>query len=430
MLALRSRRLRVRRLLFFFAAFLTLYYLISVLFPKRSPGISPLVFSGIPPTRLLAPRRKNLKLENVKGFFLQDLAETNQTNFNVFHAHDFGLIPQRYTSIFNRRLTADASQWDQFEEEVLRMNAESTAPRLAVRGYKVLYLFRPPQSWHHTGESFYGRESWDCLWTRQDGNGTAKFIDADLTPAGVHNAKYIHSLWTKHLGKTNIATPELFLSSPLSRAAETLTYAFNLTSRTLPPQSPIFVEYLRESFGVDTHNSRRSFTYLKKRFPLFGFEEDFSEFDPLWTSSRDETEESTLHRAKIFLENLFLRRSEVFIAVATHERVIKAILEGQFFSFWSTLMYEKNTLIVNSTNAAIGHRPFEVPIGHMIPVVIKGSWFKSWDIRTESEKYRMYYKKDRNCAVLDPVTDPDAEPELDDDELDFGHSGGVHHNAL
>ncbi|KAK6359861.1 hypothetical protein TWF696_000994 [Orbilia brochopaga] len=403
MLVLRSRRLR--RLLFFLAVFVTLFYLISALFPKRSPAISQLVFSGRPPTRALAPRRKNLKLENVKGFFLQDLAETNQTSFNVFHAQDFGLIPQRYSSIFNSKLTEDASQWDQFEVEVLRMNAESTAPRLAVRGYKVLYLFRPPQSWHHTGESFYGRESWDCLWTRQDGNGTAKFIDADLTPDGVHNAKYINSLWNKHLRKTNIATPELFLSSPLSRAAQTLIYAFNLTSRSPPPPSPIFVEYLRESFGVDTHNSRRSFTYLKKRFPLFEFEEDFSEFDPLWTSNRDETEESTLHRAKIFLENLFLRRTEVFIAVATHERVIKAILE------------------------AVGHRPFEVPIGHMIPVVVKGSWFKSYEIRTESEKYRMYYKKDRNCTVLDPITDPDAEPELDDDELDFGHSEGSGHGG-
>ncbi|KAJ6260659.1 hypothetical protein Dda_4886 [Drechslerella dactyloides] len=383
-----------------FAAFVTLYFLISAIYPRRSDGISELVFSGTPPTRLLAGRRKNLKLEAVKGFFLQDLAETNQTSFNVFHAHDFGLIPQRY-SIFTGGVSEDASQWDQFQVEVLRMNAESTVPRLAVRGYKVLYLFRPPQSWHHTGESFYGKESWNCLWTRQDGNGTAKFIDADLTPDGVHSAKYIHSLWNKHLGKTKIAKPELFLSSPLSRAAETLVYAFNLTSRTPPPPSPIFVEFLRESFGVDTHNSRRSFTYLKKRFPLFEFEEEFSEFDPLWTSNRDETEESTLHRAKIFLENLFLRRSEVFVAVATHERIIKAIL------------------------GAIGHRPFQVPVGHMIPVVIKGSWFKSWETRTEAEKYRMYYKKDRNCTVLDPVTDPDAEPELEDDDLDLGHADAL-----
>ncbi|EWC48133.1 hypothetical protein DRE_02712 [Drechslerella stenobrocha 248] len=402
MLALRSRR--HRRLLSFVAAFAALYYVISVLLQKKPPAISPLVFSGRPPTKLLAPRRKNLKLESVNGFFLQGLSETNQTAFNVFHADDFGLIEQEY-SIFNR-FSPGSSQWDLFQIELARMNQEVTVPRLGVRGYKVLYLFRPPESWHHTGEAFYGKESWDCLWTRQDGNGTAKFIDADLTPNGIHKAKYVHSLWDKRFGESGAAVPELFLSSPLSRAAETLTYTFDLAS-TPPPSPPIFVEYLRESFGVDTHNSRRSLTYLKKRFPLFEFEEDFSEFDPLWTSNRDETEESTLHRAKIFLENLFLRRSEAYVAIATHENVIKAILE------------------------AIGHRPFAVPVGHMIPVVVKGSWFKSYETRTEMEKVRMHYKRDRNCTILDPVTDPDAEPEEDDDQFEMMHldTPDRHHRA-
>ncbi|KAK6542600.1 hypothetical protein TWF694_006544 [Orbilia ellipsospora] len=292
------------------------------------------------------------------------------------------------------KLSPDATQWDHFQIEIERLNQEAMMPRMGILGYKVLYLFRPPESWHHIAASFYGREPWDCLWTRQDGNGTVQWIDAELTPRGVQKAKNLNGLWKKFMGKTPLATPELFLSSPLSRAAETLIHTFNLKNRDPLPPSPIFVENLRESFGVDTHNSRHSYTELKKKYPLFTFEEEFSEFDPLWTSYRDETPESVLHRAKIFLENVFLRRKEVYIAVATHENIIKAILE------------------------ATGHRPFTVPVGHMIPIVIKGSWFLSrHEPRTEVEKYKTYYKRNRNCTELDPVTDPDAEPEVDDDFL-------------
>ncbi|KAF3161275.1 hypothetical protein TWF225_009513 [Orbilia oligospora] len=386
---------RVQRLLFFVAATVTLFYLMTLLFPEKKDEISPLVFSGRPPTRFLAPgRRKNLRLENVKGFFLQDLSETKEDNFNVFQTRDFGLIQQEYSIDITNRLPPNATQWDHFRAEILRLDREKFTKRLGVLGYKVLYLFRPSESWHHRGESYYGKESWDCLWTRQDGNGTAQWIDAELTPTGIEGAKYLHKAWNKHLGNTNLAVPELFLSSPLSRAADTLIHSFNLTFRNPRPPSPVFVEFLRESFGVDTHNSRRSYTTLKKKYPLFEFEEEFSEFDPLWTSYRDETDSSVLHRAKIFLENLFLRRSEMFIAVATHESVIKAILE------------------------AIGHRQFSIPVGHMIPVVIKGSWFLTGEPRTEVERYKMFYKKNRNCTELDPVTDPDAEPEVDMDEFD------------
>ncbi|EPS37940.1 hypothetical protein H072_8457 [Dactylellina haptotyla CBS 200.50] len=364
---------KLQRLVFFVAASVTLFYLMTVVFPERSDELSPLVFSGIPPTRSLAPGpRKNIKLENVKGFFLQDLAETREDHFNVV-----------------------ATQWEHFQSEINRLNEETRIPRMGVLGYKLLYLFRPSESWHHVGEEFYGKESWDCLWTRQDGNGTAKWIDADLTPGGVEKAKYLHDLWKRFMNRSGMLMPELFLSSPLSRAAETLIHAFNLTYSNPPPPSPVFIEYLRESFGVDTHNSRRSYTELKKKYPLFTFEQDFSEFDRLWTSYRDETDESVLHRSKVFLENLFFRRKETFIAVATHESVIKAILQ------------------------ATGHRPFEVPVGHMIPLVIKGSWIRSYDPYTELERYRPYYKRDRNCTELDPVTDPDAEPEIDDDELDL-----------
>ncbi|KAF3939649.1 hypothetical protein ABW19_dt0204242 [Dactylella cylindrospora] len=275
------------------------------------------------------------------------------------------------------------------------MNREVTAGRLAVRGYKLLYLFRPPEGWHHTAETYYGREPWACQWTRQDGNGTIEWIDAQLTPEGAKAAKYIHTLWTKYLGSTNLAMPQLFLSSPLSRAAETLSLAFNFNPKTTLPTSPIFVEYLRETFGVDTHNSRRSYTYLKKKYPLFEFEDEFSEDDPLWTSNRDEHDESVTHRAKIFLENLFLRREETYVAVGTHEGVIKAILQ------------------------ATGHRPFTVPVGHMIPIILKASWVKNYGPRTEVEKYKTYYKKDRNCTERDPVTDPDAEPDEDFEEYDL-----------
>ncbi|KAF3914891.1 hypothetical protein ABW20_dc0106774 [Dactylellina cionopaga] len=234
-------------------------------------------------------------------------------------------------------------------------------------------------------ESFYGEESWACQWSRQDGNGTAKWYDADLTPNGFQDAKHLHGLWNKHLGGTDLAMPELLLSSPLSRAAETLIHTFNLTTRYPPPPSPIFIEYLREPFGVETHSSRRSYTDLKKKYPLFTFEEEFREFDPYWTYNRDETDVSVMHRTKIFLENLFLRRDEQFVAVATHNSIIQAVLN------------------------ATGHRPFDVPIGHMIPIVLKGSWIRTAEPRTESERYRRVYKRDRNCTERDPVTDPDAE---------------------
>lgn len=166
----------------------------------------------------------------------------------------------------------------------------------------------------------------------------------------------------------------------MSRAAQTLSLAFGLEDEALEDQSaahaPIFVEYLRDRTGVDTHSSRRTASYLRKTFPSFDFEERFSENDVIWKSTKTEHDESIAHRARIFLENLFLRRSEVYIVIAAHEAIIQYILQ------------------------VVGHRPFLIPNGHFIPLVIKADWIKSRAPKTESEEYTRDYVKDMNCSYL------------------------------
>lgn len=91
------------------------------------------------------------------GYFLQDDPSTKAEDFD-FISKNFGLIDRDYISDEPEK-TISKTQWQRFEREVERLNAEAEEGVC----YKLLYLGRHGQGVHNVAEQRYGREEWDFL---------------------------------------------------------------------------------------------------------------------------------------------------------------------------------------------------------------------------------------------------------------------------
>jgi len=183
--------------------------------------------------------------------------------------------------------------------------------------------------------------------------------DALLTSMGSQQAREANKAWKSQLGYS-IPLPQLFLSSPLSRAASTLELTWLDIVLTTPPFSkPIFLEGLRETIGLHTCDRRRSKSFLTKTFPNFTFDPTFAEEDELWGPVYQETFRQQVVRLKSVLDWIWGVGEEgissTYVSISAHSGTIAAILEN------------------------IGHRQFNLQTGAMIPVVVKGFYGKVWD---------------------------------------------------
>ncbi|KAL9046453.1 MAG: hypothetical protein Q9214_000708 [Letrouitia sp. 1 TL-2023] len=167
--------------------------------------------------------------ESVTGYFLQDDPDTVAAGFD-YTATNFGLKDRAYES--DERFDAqhgEKTQWERFEQEVLRLNREDTP---GVR-YKVLFLARHGQGLHNMKENFYGRKEWDRYWAAQDGDSESDWIDAHLTELGIQQALAANAFWKRQMAEQNIPTPQRYYTSPMYRCLETASRTFS--NLDLPP---------------------------------------------------------------------------------------------------------------------------------------------------------------------------------------------------
>lgn len=101
------------------------------------------------------------------------------------------------------------------------------------------------------------------------------------------------------------------------------------------------------SIGLHTCDRRRSKSYLEAAYPDFAFEEFFAEEDPLWTATLEETSAQQAVRMRGQLDELFATNPNTYISITAHSGTITGIL------------------------ASIGHRPYSVQTGGLVPVLVR-----------------------------------------------------------
>jgi len=221
---------------------------------------------------------------------------------------------------------------------------------VAPRGstHKVVFLGRHGQGFHNVAESFYGTQAWDEHWSLLNGNGTILWgPDAKLTEVGIKQAEAVNSLWKTELSAGGgIPVPTKLFSSPLTRAARTSEITFDgITTAT-----PLIMESLREAIGMHTCDKRSTRTEIAKAFPRFDIEEGFTEQDELWKADERELDSVRDARVKAALDHIFRTTSDTFIGITSHGGVIQ------------------------STLRVVGHAPYDVSTGGVIPLIIKASF--------------------------------------------------------
>jgi broad specificity phosphatase PhoE len=225
--------------------------------------------------------------------------------------------------------------------------------------YKLLYLARHGEGYHNVAESYYSMKEWDNYWSKQDGNGTITWADAELTPTGEAQALTAGDFWKEALTDPAVATepPGRYYVSPLARTLQTAELTWGALGDALPaerPFEPVVVERFRETLGVHTCDRRHPKSWIAAHAPSFAIENGFTEEDELW---RPDVRESLLDeeiRARKALDGVFDRgdggkgEGEAFVSVTSHSGAIAALLR------------------------VVGHREFRLETGGVIAAFVKG----------------------------------------------------------
>ncbi|KAI6248211.1 putative phosphoglycerate mutase [Erysiphe necator] len=288
-------------------------------------------------------KTEHLELSTVAGYFQQDDPGTDAASFD-FTKNNFGLIKRSYENdaLFDPDLKM--TQWQRFEAEVFHLNSRS-GPNTK---YKVLYMGRHGEGYHNIAESFYGTKAWDCYWSRQNGNETMSWLDAELSPLGVSQAQSAHKFWAEMIEVEKIPIPEVYYVSPLLRCQQTAWNTFSGLNLPIDkPFKPVIKELLRECIGAHKCDMRSPKSKIQARYPDWVFENGFSETDKLWSSILRETDEAIDQRTKIVLDDILLNDKHTFISISSHS--------GQ----------------IGSALRVLGHREFKLSTGQAIPVLVK-----------------------------------------------------------
>lgn len=106
-------------------------------------------------------------------------------------------------------------------------------------------------------------------------------------------------------------------------------------------------QLLREALGVHTCDRRSSKTPIQARWPQFEIEKGFAENDPLWVPDVRESDEHLTARMKTLLDDIFTHDEHTFVSFTSHSGAIAGLLR------------------------ALGHIPFGLQTGGVIPVLVK-----------------------------------------------------------
>ncbi|KAK0387502.1 hypothetical protein NLU13_5814 [Sarocladium strictum] len=284
----------------------------------------------------------------VGGYFLQDDPNTNPSSFDYAQVN-LGLLNRTYPTDHSFDRHNKKPQWAKFARwvEYLNKNCRNRSKRDRTV-YKVLIMGRHGQGWHNAAESYYGTPAWNCYWSELDGNGTAVWADAKLTPAGEAQALKANAFFKSHFAQDGLPYFESYYSSPLTRCTTTAQLTFGgIQTPHNRPFKPVIKELLRESISIHTCDRRSSKSYIHSAVPNFSFEKGFTERDELWRGTEGETSDHQLARSKQVLDDIFSNDDSTWISITSHSGEISSLLN------------------------VLGHRSFSLSTGQIIPVLVK-----------------------------------------------------------
>lgn len=122
--------------------------------------------------------------------------------------------------------------------------------------------------------------------------------------------------------------------------------------------APLILEKLRENISIHTCDRRSNRSVIQQAFPFptWRFEPGFTECDELWNGVTGETASSEAVRSKEVLDQIFSfsrtssagkKDNGLFISITSHSGEIASLL------------------------SVLGHRPFSLNTGAVIPVLVK-----------------------------------------------------------
>ncbi|MCJ1436982.1 hypothetical protein MMC27_006365 [Xylographa pallens] len=276
----------------------------------------------------------------VTGYFLQDDAETDPKSFD-YTAHNFGL------KAFSDVAEDVETRWQMFEDQLRNLNALDS-PNVQ---YKILFLGRHGQGVHNVAEAQYGTSAWDCKWSLLETDGTLSWADAHLTALGVSQAEKAHDFWAEQFMDQKMPAPQSYYTSPLDRCLMTARATFS--ELELPggrPFVPTVKELLRETNGLHTCDRRSSKTYIRMHYPSYIIEPSLTENDELWSADFREPDSALDARLTILLDDIFQNDQNTWMSFTSHSGAIAGLLR------------------------VIGHRPFPLITGSVIPVLVKAEF--------------------------------------------------------
>ncbi|KAI4277209.1 MAG: hypothetical protein L6R35_006159 [Caloplaca aegaea] len=296
----------------------------------------------------------------VTGYFLQDEAATNASTFS-FTDTNFGLINRTYPTDVNYDPRGKKTQWQRFANQVFKLNRDT--PRGTQ--YRLLYLGRHGEGYHNAAESYHGTPAWNCYYSLLDGNGTVTWDDARLTPAGVTQALTVNAYWASQIKTQKVPTPQNYYTSPLTRCLSTANLTFSgLKLPRRHPFVPTVKEFFREGISGHTCDRRGSKSYIQNAFPSYKIEPGFTETDQLWKAFLQETEVDQDIRSRTVLDDVFSMDRATYISITSHSGEIASLLR------------------------VLGHRPFRLATGAVIPVLVKAETIGGSAPTTAAEPYR------------------------------------------
>ncbi|KAG8829042.1 hypothetical protein FRC17_007181 [Serendipita sp. 399] len=276
--------------------------------------------------------------EVATGWFIQD----NSTEV-VTLPQSFGL------------LDPTENGWNKIKDFIAKANGDDRVPGTI---HKLLFLGRHGQGWHNVAESKYGTEvEWDRYWSKLNGDGELVWgPDPDITPLGIEQATSINKMWREELPK-GIPLPESMYTSPFRRAIHTQTISFagwyypNGTEAGMEITASIpkiVIEELHETSGEHTCDLRNNKTVIQQEYPFLAFENSFVEVDPYWTPDHRETQAEQDVRSRRALDKI-ITADGTYISVTSHSGTMASIFR------------------------IIGHKPYPVTPGGVVPVVVKAT---------------------------------------------------------
>lgn len=304
---------------------------------STNPDSIDVLNSQIGDAQRIAYEEAQAKLENrwtfeiVPGYFKQLDSNTDETRFNYFKEH-FG----------------KEKPWEQILADVRALN-EKSGPDVV---HKVFFLGRHGQGFHNLANLKYGEKAWNEHWLKICGDGEIVWApDPELTELGNAQAADNHHQLKVELAD-GLQLPTQWYSSPFRRSVDTLIGTWDgLVDLKLV--KPLIKEDLRETIGVHLCDKRSPRAVIAEKYEHRGFviEDGFVEEDVYFrTDYREKVWEQALRQNRLF-QYIFdhSTKEDEIISVTSHSGSIRTQL------------------------MVLGHRPFAIGTGGMIPVFVKAT---------------------------------------------------------